>query len=39
MELRRLLIADGSDEFRNALADALAGLYQVRLCRDGKTAL
>jgi len=38
MEQRRLLIADPSEEFRNSLADAMAGAFQVRLCGDGRQA-
>ena len=39
MERRRLLIADGTEEFRLALEDALQAFYLVRVCRDGKTAM
>lgn len=35
MQLRRMLIVDPSEEFRNSLADALRGAYQIRLCGDG----
>ena len=39
MERRKLLIADGTEEFRLALQDALQAFYTVRVCRDGKTAM
>ena len=39
METRKLLIADGGEEFRQALKDALQDAYHVRTCRDGKEAL
>lgn len=39
MGTRKLLIADGTEEFRLALAEALEGAYYVRSCRDGKEAL
>lgn len=39
MDTLRLLIAEGNEEFRLALADALQGAYHVRSCRDGKEAL
>ena len=39
METRKLLIADGSEEFRNALALAFQSSYRVRLCADGPEAL
>lgn len=35
MEKLKLLIADGTEDFRLALADALRGAYQVRQCADG----
>ncbi len=38
MDKRKLLIADSSEEFRVALADALRGAYQIRLCADGRQA-
>lgn len=38
MESRKLLIAEGSDEFRAALAEALTGEYHVRTCGDGEEA-
>lgn len=37
--MRKLLIADGTEEFREALADALRGAYHVRTCWDGREAL
>ena len=39
MDARKILIADGTDDFRLALADALQGTYYVRSCRDGREAL
>lgn len=39
MEMQKILIADGADEFREALADALHGIYSVETCSDGNTAL
>ncbi len=39
MEIRKLLIAEGTEEFRLALADALRGCYYIRTCRDGREAL
>lgn len=39
MDLQKLLIADGNDAFREALADALQGSYSVRTCRTGTEAL
>lgn len=39
MEAPSLLIADGSDDFRLALAEALQESYHVRCCGDGKQAL
>ena len=39
MEIRKLLIADGSEEFRAALTHALPGNYQIRTCSDGQDAL
>lgn len=39
MDTLKLLIADGNEEFRQALADALQGAYFVRTCRTGKEAL
>lgn len=38
MEKRRLLIAEGTEEFRLALADALRGTFQLRQCADGTQA-
>lgn len=35
----KLLIADGTEEFRLALADVLRGVYYVRTCREGNEAL
>jgi len=39
MEILKLLIADGAEEFSCALRDALQGAYYVRTCADGKQAL
>lgn len=39
MEVRKLLIADGTEEFRLALADLLRGAYHIRTCRNGLEAL
>lgn len=39
MGARKLLIADGNEEFRNELAELLHGAYHVRLCDEGKEAL
>lgn len=38
MEKLKLIIADGSEDFRFALADMLRGAYQVRLCENGNQA-
>lgn len=38
MDKLKLLIAEGSEDFRMALADALRGAYQVRQCADGNQA-
>lgn len=35
----RLLIADGTDEFRISLANALREIYEIRTCATGKQAL
>ena len=39
MDTLKLLIADGNEEFRQALARELDGAYFVRCCGDGKEAL
>lgn len=39
MDVRKLLIADGSEEFRSALADVLRSTYHVRTSGDGQEAL
>jgi DNA-binding response OmpR family regulator len=39
MEMLKLLIADGTEEFSQALCDALRGAYYVRACADGCEAL
>lgn len=38
MESRKLLIAEGSEEYCLALAEALNGAYHIRTCTDGRTA-
>lgn len=38
MERRKLLIADNSEEFCQALAEALQDRFQIRCCHDGKRA-
>ena len=37
--MRKVLIADASEEFRTALADVLRGGYTVRLCQEGNQTL
>lgn len=39
METMTLLIADCSDDFRNALAQALQGQYRIQCCRTGREVL
>lgn len=39
MERLKLLIAEGTEDFRIALADALRGVYTLRECDDGVKAL
>lgn len=39
MEMRKLLIADASEEFRTELAEILRGNYTVQLCREGGQTL
>lgn len=39
MALRKLLIVDSSEEFCQALEQALTGLFSVRCCYDGSAAL
>lgn len=39
MDIRRILIADGSEDFRLALAEALEETFYVRCCKDGQEAL
>ena len=39
MEMRKLLIADGGEEFRQALAEQARGTYRVRVCSEGKETL
>ena len=39
MERLKLLIAEGTEDFRMALADALRGAYTLRECGDGPQAL
>ena len=37
--MQKLLIADGTEEFCQALARQLTGEYRIRMCRNGKEAL
>lgn len=39
MDARKVLIADGTEDFRLALAEALQNTYFVRSCKDGQEAL
>ena len=39
MELRKLLIAEGTEEFMLALTQALEGAYRIQTCQNGKEAL
>lgn len=39
MDARKVLVADGTDDFRLALEEALQGAYYVRSCKDGQEAL
>lgn len=39
MEIRKLLIAEGAEDFRLALADALKGVYHIRISREGQETL
>lgn len=39
MDTQRLLIADGTEEFRNELTDSLRGCYQIRSSGEGREAL
>lgn len=39
LEMRKVLIADASEEFRMALADVLRGTYIVRSCQEGNQTL
>lgn len=39
MDMLKLLIADGTEEFRLALADTLRGAYYIRTAREGKETL
>lgn len=38
-EMLKLLIIDGAEDFRAGLADALKGMYIVKTCGDGQSAL
>lgn len=38
MQKRKILIAEGSEELRTALADMLAGSCHIRTCTDGEAA-
>ena len=39
MDARKILIAESSEDFRLALAEALQGVYYVRSCQNGQEAL
>ena len=39
MEKRKLLLAEGNEEFAQSLEEGLREQYVVRICRDGQTAL
>ena len=39
MEMLKLLIADGTEEFAQALCDSLRGAFYIRTCADGREAL
>lgn len=39
MDARKLLIADGSEEFRTALANLMRSTYHVRICSEGSETL
>lgn len=39
MEMRKLLIADMGEEFRQALADQVRGAYRIRVCQEGRQTL
>lgn len=39
MEKRKLLLAEGNEEFSMALESALRGSYSIRVCADGLSAL
>lgn len=39
MEMRKLLIADMGEEFRQALAAQVRGAYRIRVCQDGHQTL
>lgn len=39
MEIRKLLIAEGTEEFRLALAEVLSGAFHIRTCSNGVEAL
>ena len=39
MELRKLLIADMGEEFRQSLADQVRGTYRIRVCQEGHQTL
>lgn len=39
MQVRRLVIADETEEFAAALADILRGSFDLRVCHDGRKAL
>lgn len=39
METLKLLIADGTEEFRLALTEQVRGIYQIRTCQEGHETL
>lgn len=39
MEKKKLLLAEGNEELAMALEEGLRGIYTLRMCRDGQTAL
>ena len=39
MEMLKLLIADGTEEFAQALCDSLQGVFYIRTCANGREAL
>lgn len=39
MEVRKLLIAEGTEEFRRALVEVLTGVYHIKTCANGLEAM